>query len=61
MRHLLGSRNLLLRSGTLVDAALIATPPLAENREGKRYLMVTQTTEGATWARATNVHLGTDN
>lgn len=60
VRELLDAKGLLLKSGTLVDATLIAAPPSTKNAEGKRDPKMTQTKKGNTWHFGMKVHIGAD-
>jgi IS5 family transposase len=57
---LLEERNLLLRSGTIVDATIIHAPSSTKNREGKRDPEMKQGRKGKTWYFGMKVHTGTD-
>ena len=60
VRDLLEANGLLLKSGTLVDATLIAAPPSTKNAEGKRDPEMTQTKKGNTWHFGMKIHVGAD-
>jgi IS5 family transposase len=57
---LLESRGLLLKSGTLVDASLIAAPSSTKNREGRRDPEMHQTKKGNNWYFGCKAHIGVD-
>lgn len=57
---LLEERGLVLKSGTIVDATIIAAPSSTKNREGKRDPEMKQTKKGNTWHFGMKVHVGTD-
>ena len=60
VRDLLEARGLLLRSGTLVDATLIAAPPSTKNETRGRDPDMTQTKKGNTWYFGMKLHVGAD-
>jgi IS5 family transposase len=60
IRQWLEAKGLLLRSGTLVDATLIAAPPSTKNAEHKRDPQMTQTKKGNTWYFGMKAHIGVD-
>jgi transposase, IS5 family len=55
---LLSARGLLLKSGTLVDATLIAAPSSTKNREGQRDPEMHQTRKGKQWYPSTSLRTG---
>jgi IS5 family transposase len=57
---LLKEQGLLLKSGTLVDATLIAAPSSTKNREGKRDPEMHQTRKGKNWYFGCKAHIGVD-
>ena len=57
---LLASRGLLLKSGTIVDATIVAAPSSTKNAEGERDLEMHQGFKGKTWHFGMKVHVGTD-
>jgi len=57
---LLASRGLLLKSGTIVDATIIAAPSSTKNAEGERDPEMHQTRKGKDWHFGMKVHVGTD-
>lgn len=60
IRQWLEAKGLLLRSGTLVDATLIAEPPSTKNAEHKRDPQMTQTKRGNTSYFGMKAHIGVD-
>jgi IS5 family transposase len=57
---LLGERQLLLREGTLVDAAILAAPSSTKNRKGQRDPDMHQTKKGNRWYFGMKAHIGAD-
>lgn len=57
---LLAERGLLLRSGTIVDATLIAAAPSTKNRDRKRDPQMSQTRKGQQWYFGMKAHIGAD-
>lgn len=57
---LLADKGLLLRSGTIVDATLIAAAPSTKNRERKRDPAMSQTKKGNQWYFGMKAHIGAD-
>jgi IS5 family transposase len=57
---LLEEKNLLLKSGTIVDATIIHAPSSTKNRDGKRDPEMKQGRKGKTWYFGMKVHTGTD-
>lgn len=57
---LLEEKNLLLKSGTIVDATIIHAPSSTKNSEGKRDPEMKQGRKGKTWYFGMKVHTGTD-
>lgn len=57
---LLEERRLLLKSGTIVDATIIAAPPSTKNAEGQRDPEMHQTKKGKDWHFGMKAHVGTD-
>jgi IS5 family transposase len=53
-------RGLLLRSGTIVDATMIAAPSSTKNSTKSRDPEMRQTKKGNTWHFGMKVHVGTD-
>lgn len=60
VRTLLEEKRLLLKSGTIVDATIIAAPPSTKNAEGKRDPEMHQTKKGKDWHFGMKAHVGTD-
>jgi transposase, IS5 family len=60
IRSLLEEKRLLLKSGTIVDATLIAAPPSTKNAEGKRDPEMHQGRKGKDWHFGMKAHIGTD-
>jgi IS5 family transposase len=60
VRSLLEERRLLLKSGTIVDATIIAAPPSTKNAEGARDPEMRQTRKGQEWHFGMKAHVGTD-
>jgi IS5 family transposase len=60
VRGLLEQKRLLLKSGTIVDATIIAAPPSTKNAEGKRDPEMHQTKKGKDWHFGMKAHIGTD-
>lgn len=60
IRSLLEEKRLLLKSGTIVDATLIAAPPSTKNAEGKRDPEMHQAKKGKDWHFGMKAHIGTD-
>ena len=56
----LEQRGLLVRSGTIVDATRIATPPSTQHRAQARDPDMTQTKQGNAWSFGMKMHIGTD-
>ena len=59
VRGLLEQKGLLLKSGTIVDATIIAAPPSTKNAEGKRDPEMHQTRKGKDWHFGMKFHVGT--
>lgn len=57
---LLEGKGLLLRSGTIVDATIIAAPSSTKNGTESRDPEMKQTRKGETWHFGMKVHVGTD-
>ena len=57
---LLEERGLLLRSGTIVDATIIAAPASTKNAEQARDPEMKQTKKGRNWHFGMKLHVGTD-
>jgi IS5 family transposase len=60
VRSLLEERRLLLKSGTIVDATIIAAPPSTKNAENARDPEMQQTRKGNQWHFGMKAHVGTD-
>lgn len=56
----LQERGLMLRSGTVVDAALISAPSSTKNRTGERDPEMRQTKKGNNWYFGMKAHIGAD-
>jgi IS5 family transposase len=60
IRTLLEHKRLLLKSGTIVDATIIAAPPSTKNAEGARDPEMRQGKKGQEWHFGMKAHIGTD-
>jgi len=60
VRWLLEEKRLLLKSGTIVDATIIAAPPSTKNAEKARDPEMHQTRKGKEWHFGMKAHVGTD-
>jgi IS5 family transposase len=60
VRALLEEKRLLLKSGTIVDATIIAAPPSTKNAEKARDPEMRQTRKGKQWHFGMKAHVGTD-
>src|SRR5580700_5553406 len=60
VRSLLEEKRLLLKSGTIVDATIIAAPPSTKNEEKARDPEMRQTKKGKDWHFGMKAHIGTD-
>ena len=60
IRGLLEERGLLVKSGTIVDATIIAAPPSTKNASNSRDPEMRQTRKGKQWHFGMKVHVGTD-
>jgi IS5 family transposase len=60
VRSLLEEKRLLLKSGTIVDATIIAAPPSTKNAEKARDPEMHQTRKGKQWHFGMKAHVGTD-
>ncbi len=60
IRSLLEEKRLLLKSGTIVDATIIAAPPSTKNAEKARDPEMHQTKKGKDWHFGMKAHIGTD-
>ena len=50
----------MMREGTIVDATLIAAPPLRTNKDGKRNPKMRQLKKGSDWHFGMKAHIGVD-
>lgn len=60
VRSLLEEKRLLLKSGTIVDATIIAAPPSTKNADKARDPEMHQTRKGKDWHFGMKAHVGTD-
>lgn len=60
IRSLLEQKRLLLKSGTIVDATIIAAPPSTKNEQKARDPEMHQTRKGKDWHFGMKAHIGTD-
>lgn len=60
VRTLLEKRGLLLKSGTIVDATIIAAPSSTKNATEERDPEMHQTKKGKNWHFGMKLHIGTD-
>jgi IS5 family transposase len=60
IRKLLEEKRLLLKSGTIVDATILAAPPSTKNAAGARDPEMHQTKKGKDWHFGMKAHVGTD-
>jgi len=60
VRDLLTAKRLLLQSGTIVDATIIAAPSSTKNAAQARDPEMRQTRKGNTWFFGMKLHVGTD-
>jgi IS5 family transposase len=60
VRDLLYDRDLLVTTGTIVDATLIAAPSSTKNKTKTRDPEMRQTRKGKSWYFGMKVHIGTD-
>jgi IS5 family transposase len=60
VRSLLEEKRLLLKSGTIVDATILAAPPSTKNADGARDPEMRQTKKGNQWHFGMKAHVGTD-
>ena len=56
----LSSKGLSLRSGTIVDATIIAAPSSTKNKDGERDPAMRQTKKGNQWYFGMKAHIGVD-
>jgi len=59
VRRLLEQKGLLLKSGTIVDATIVAAPPSTKNAAGARDPEMHQTRKGKDWHFGMKFHVGT--
>ena len=60
VNDILGAKGLLLRTGTVVDATLIAAPSSTKNSDGQRDPEMKQTKKGNQWYFGMKAHIGVD-
>ena len=60
VNELLGSKGLMLRAGTVVDATLIAAPSSTKNASGERDPQMKQSKKGNQWYFGMKAHIGVD-
>ena len=60
IRHLLLEKGLLVQTGTIVDATIIAAPSSTKNAAGARDPEMRQTRKGKAWHFGMKFHVGTD-
>jgi IS5 family transposase len=60
VRSQLEARGLLLKSGTIVDATIIAAPASTKNQSGQRDPEMTSTRKGTSWHFGMKAHIGVD-
>jgi transposase, IS5 family len=60
VRQLLEERHLVLKSGTIVDATIIAAPSSTKNAAQQRDPEMRQVRKGNTWYFGMKLHIGTD-
>ena len=60
VRAQLEERGLLVKSGTIVDATILAAAPSTKNQSGKRDPEMTSTKKGNTWHFGLKAHIGVD-
>jgi IS5 family transposase len=60
VNDLLGAKGLMLRTGTVVDATLIAAPSSTKNAQGERDPEMKQTRKGNNWYFGMKAHIGVD-
>ena len=60
VNDILGAKGLLLRTGTVVDATLIAAPSSTKNADGQRDTEMKQTKKGNQWYFGMKAHIGVD-
>jgi IS5 family transposase len=60
VNDILGAKGLMLRTGTVVDATLIAAPSSTKNADGARDPEMKQTKKGNNWYFGIKAHIGVD-
>lgn len=60
VNDILGANGLLLSTGTVVDATLIAAPCSTKNADGQSDPEMKQTKKGNQWYFGTKAHIGVD-
>lgn len=60
VNELLGTKGLMLRAGTVVDATLIAAPSSTKNTSGERDPQMKQSKKGNQWYFGMKAHIGVD-
>lgn len=60
VNQLLAERGMMLKSGTVVDATLIAAPSSTKNKQGKRDPEMHSTQKGNQWHFGMKAHIGVD-
>jgi IS5 family transposase len=60
VNDILGAKGLLLRTGTVVDATLIAAPSSTKNADGERDPEMHQAKKGNNWYFGMKAHIGVD-
>jgi IS5 family transposase len=60
VNDILGAKGLMLRTGTVVDATLIAAPSSTKNAAGERDPEMRQTKKGNNWYFGMKAHIGVD-
>lgn len=60
VNDLLGSKGLLLKAGTVVDATLVAAPSSTNNKDGQRDPKMHQSKNGNQWFFGMKAHIGVD-
>jgi len=60
VQQLLDERRLLLKSGTIMDATIIAAPSSTKNTTARRDPEMRQARQGRTWHFGMKLHVGTD-
>ena len=58
--QLMATKGLMLKTGTVVDATLIAAPSSTKNKDGKRDPEMHQTRKGNQWHFGVKAHIGVD-